>query len=220
MERFDRPLTLHTLPSSLVHLVLVSFNHPLAPGILPPTLQRISFHTYNQRLMLDGVRVLPEGLRALQLILFNIRTDDGSFPDGVTHLSLEHFNEPIVQNFLPPALISLHLGIQYRQPLLPRILPPTLRVFSHSEITPHALLPGVLPHGLVALQWAPLMNVRVHLLADALPQTLRVLDLGHRWRGEIAPGAIPASVRWLGLRRRLQKWAEQHVPAGVHVEWK
>src|SRR4051812_35012420 len=54
------------LPSSLVRLVFLArpdFNQPLAPGVLPPILQRLSFNgAYRQPF---GADVLPSSLREL-----------------------------------------------------------------------------------------------------------------------------------------------------------
>ena len=163
-------------PSSLVHLVLQDNFLPLATGVLPASLQRLSMN-YKHPL---AVGVLPSSLQALELTDFDRPIEAHALPSGLTHLSLGVFNHPLTVDSLPSSLVALDLGQSFQQPLLPHVLPSSLRAFSHSRVTPHPLQPGVLPEGLAVLHWRlyqwPLLDHPLH--PGALPSTLRMLDMG------------------------------------------
>jgi hypothetical protein len=110
LSRWDQPLMLGgetLLPSSLVHLVLGSYNQRLSTHTLPPRLERLSLNMWTQEL---DVGVLPSSLKALQLEAFNRPLRPGALPAGLTHLVLRAFRQPLSVGSLPPSHMSLHQG--------------------------------------------------------------------------------------------------------------
>jgi hypothetical protein len=202
------------LPSSLVHLVSVTFNAPLLPGTLPPCLQRLCLCSWDQPLLMGA---LLASLRAVELTAFNHPLLPGALPEGLTHLTLRDFAQPLHVGVLPSSLVSLDLGCRFRHPLLPGALPPSLRLFWHARCSPHPLARGVLPAGLEFLHWWSVhadVDVASGVLPDGLQVVCLILAMGRR----ILPGAIPASVRWLGLPRWMeQSEQEMQLPPGVNV---
>ena len=219
-RRFSKPLLRDVLSSSLVHLVLHSYNKALEPHVLPPTLQRLCMWMWNQPLTTR--HVLPDSLKALRLMNFNQPIALLALPRGLTHLSFRELQKPLTEGCLPPSLVALSLGAMYRSPLLPQQLPPSLRVFFHSQTARHPLKPGDLPEGLVVLHWHlgwQVERVRHPLIPGVLPSSLRVLDLGPDWACEIQSGAIPGGVKWVRLPARIREMAEPQIPPGAQVVW-
>jgi hypothetical protein len=87
----------------------------------------------------------------------------------------------------------------------------------------HALDVGVLPDGLEVLRWN-VTGADVNVEVDVLPSSLKVLRLQLRSETRIAPGAIPAELKWLGLGlpaffREREEELELRVPRSVNVLW-
>ena len=212
------PLSVGVLPSSLVHLVL-NFNTPLYPGVLPPSLQRLAMWWWDQPL---AVGVLPASLRALEMPHFNHPLSVGALPSGLTHLLLFFFDHPLTGGSLPPSLVSFELGQSFRYPLHPGVLPSSLRVLFHRNCTPHPLQPGSLPEGLVVLHWLMYSDSRAQLLPGVLPSSLRVVDLGSLYEAPIKAGVIPPTVAWLRLSvkyAQAERLAELHLSKKTQVVW-
>ena len=211
--RVTSPLSIHHLPSSLIHLVLGYVSRSLDANVLPASMQRLYMRKYEHPL---AVGVLPPSLRALHIAYRNQPIEPHVLPCSLTQLSLDRFNYPLAVGCLPRALVALDIGA-FQQLLPPCLLPSSLRVLWLSCPIDHLLLPGALPEGLVVLHLRSRGNRC--LPPGVLPSTLRVLDMGCDWEGDIKAGAISDSVRWLRLPVRMEGVVERHLPAGGRVEW-
>lgn len=209
-------LSVGVLPSSIVHLVLTQYDKELEPHILPQSLQRLDMAAWNNHpLSVEGECILPSNLKALQLPRFNQTITAGELPCGLTHLRFQSFDNPLEPGILPDSLVHLEL-LDFSQPLSPSLLPSSLRVFFHHAFPAYPLRPGVYPEGLAILQlrWDAEQHPSFH---GVLPSSLRVLDLGGDWEGELVASDIPTGMRWMRLPLRLREWGQRHLPHSIRV---
>ena len=122
---FYNPRDLHQYASSAG-----SFDQPISPGALPPTLRFLQFNkSYNQPLQVGNI---PEGVEVLQFgRCFNRSLAPGHLPASLIYLVLgEQYDKPLLPGALPAGLRRLHVGGYYDHPLLPDALPPQLQQLS------------------------------------------------------------------------------------------
>ena len=181
------------LPLSLQYLHLGSYNSPLQPNVLPPSLKGLDL----------GER-------------FNHPLPPSVVPPSVTHLRLsDFFNRLLVRGSIPDSVVHLNLG-DCDQRLDPGVLPSSLRELLFSRNFTQNLAPGVLPHGVEVVSF-PVGYVR-ELGPGVLPASVVFVDL-NSFDGHLAGGAIPESVKWLRLPSRYKPFAEQVIPRTTEVHW-
>jgi len=118
----------NVLPPNLICLTLS--NSKLVKGSLPLTLKHLNLTPSYFYKIEKGV--LHEGLTHLYFVDSPFVNITGILPSTLTHLSLEHYDEDIVEP-LPPNLVELSLGVDYTSEIKEEFLPQTLKKLKISD---------------------------------------------------------------------------------------
>eukprot|EP01133_Synstelium_polycarpum_P013333 gene13333-15680_t len=128
-----KPLTPSSIPTTVTHLTLYGYNHPIASNSLPPCLQSLVFRDgFHQPLQVDS---LPNTLIHLDLDdTYNLELQPSVLPDSLTSLCVKISSPTKVfkdLTSLPPRLQHLQV---YGDSSIPRsLLPPTVTSLSFKD---------------------------------------------------------------------------------------
>lgn len=212
------------LPDRLTSLSYIA-NHPIQPGCLPASLQKLTLDTYSENL---SAGVLPESLRELHLLGFYKELgehlprqlevlrmptycgwpDASTIPETVKVLDISNLRTPTYTgqgvSVLPPQLRELVIRGEAQQFILPNGLsafPPTLTLLKITMDLTQTLLPGTLPASLRTLY---LQTVDAPLVAGSLPEgllSLEIVDLRQRLYDPQQRPVLPSTLYRLKIKQ-------------------
>lgn len=151
-----------SLPNTITHLTLASFEQALPPGFIPQSVTHIKFGDDYNLPIVPGM--LPQRLIHLEFgSRYTQPVPAGVLPNSITHLIFGHsFDEPLDRVWLPASLLLLELGARYSKPITLQSIPASLNtlIISKYSLAPTAIfvtrsLPESLKHLIVRVEGNP-----------------------------------------------------------------
>ncbi|KYQ90352.1 hypothetical protein DLAC_08967 [Tieghemostelium lacteum] len=156
---------------NITRLTIDRLNQPLLPGLLPSSIEYLSFDQVDTVFTIgsfpDRMKVLVMGTN------YNHPIDPGTFPDTLRILYLPiKFNHILEPGSLPNGLKKLYIGDKYKVELQLDVIPKSLEKLVLGDGYRHELKVGVLSEGLKSLQ---MYNKDVILNIGSIPKSVESL---------------------------------------------
>ncbi|EGC40567.1 hypothetical protein DICPUDRAFT_146560 [Dictyostelium purpureum] len=191
LPSFDQPLKAGDLPISLEELTLFSFDQPLQPNVLPPQLKKLVVIFFNQPL---SPGVFPESITDLTMDFFDHPLSNSlSKLHSLNTLNLKNFDEDISMETFPNSITNMSFD-NFNQPLKPNVLPPSITKLILPNYYHHPLEPKEIPPN---VQHLDLGSYNHKLGKNILPNTLKYLSI---CSNELSENDLPSSITKLNLK--------------------
>jgi FNIP Repeat len=205
---YHNDLTIKTLPSRLLHLMLIGGYWKVSTVVLSP------LHTINLA-EASWVEILEEDYVSLSSLKELYLPSAGQvvllecLPMGLEKLTFgEEYNLPIPIDILPNSLRTLIFGAKYNQVIDVNVLPQGLEVLIFGKHYDCAFEPEVLPNSLKTLVLGDFYEHQI--VRGVLPSSLTYLNLGANYSAWLSPGALPDSLIYLACDEKFlshrQEW--------------